>query len=393
MPKSTIFPYRPSPGFTGRLRSCGFTWGQTQGQPPSRNAEAKKLLGGIAPRRNRNIATVIAVALVALAVAWPVFARNWERDPGTPSSVTRIQAWHKDFQSFEQIPNHIALGAISSFLVASLALLVAIRLKSRKRKEWREKKTKYMENNMVTGLSLIIGGATRTGLIRSENQDAFDVMVPRGHNGGLVVCDGVGGHPGGRGASQFASRHLTAFLKRRDLQKASSLQICARALAATQKAFARDRIPGLTTAIVATLKDGWLHYAVLGDGALTVIHGDGMVQQLLVPHHARDAASNIITAYLSANQSFIPRMGAIRLDPGAMVLAMSDGASDHLPVEWIADGRARFVELIRSRGADWLANNLLGKLEAARDETTGEPLHSDNMTLVIAALVPAGDPE
>ena len=76
-----------------------------------------------------------------------------------------------------------------------------------------------------------------------------------------------------------------------------------------------------------------------------------------------------------------------------MVLAMSDGASDLLPVDWIADGQDRFAELIRTRGADWLAENLLCKVEAARDEETGELLHTDNMTLVIAALLDTGAPE
>lgn len=397
MSKTRLFPYRPSNAFLARLRSSGFTMSGHSSGTASRNIEAERLLQGQVAHMpmtgNCHLAAAILIGVIILAVAWPALAGDWELDAGANKPIARHPLWGQILQTIDRLPDAVLWSAIPLSLAAFPLLTVAIRLKSSKRKEQREKETGPMSDTDAEPTRLMIGGASRMGLIRAENQDAFGLAAPFCGSGALVVCDGVGGHRGGREAARFAVGQLTAALKRRDLHKAFSTQICARAIATTRRAFASDGISGLTTAIVVTISGRWLHYAVLGDGALTVIHGDGMIQQLLAPHHARGAPENVITAYLSAERCFTPRLGSVRLEPGAMVLAMSDGASDLLPVDWIADGQDRFAELIRTRGADWLAENLLCKVEAARDEETGELLHTDNMTLVIAALLDTGAPE
>jgi len=47
-------------------------------------------------------------------------------------------------------------------------------------------------------------GATLTGKIRSENQDAFSIWQESPEYAFAVLCDGMGGHSGGREASETA---------------------------------------------------------------------------------------------------------------------------------------------------------------------------------------------
>ena len=129
-----------------------------------------------------------------------------------------------------------------------------------------------------------------------------------------------------------------------------------------------------------------MHFACLGDGGLDIIHSDGIVQHCLAPHHAIDAPSNVITKCLGLGSagSIVPRQGSISLELGSLVLAMSDGASDWLPIQQIATRLPAYANSMEEHGIRYVANQLLLNIENARDEETDALLHTDNMTLAIA---------
>lgn len=243
------------------------------------------------------------------------------------------------------------------------------------------------QNERIAGFRLFVGGATRKGLVRNENQDAFEVRRISKTCALMVVCDGVGGQPGGREAAGFAARFVADRLADALENGQATNGLAAAAIVDCQQAFDENRVGGLTTAIVAILDGDRLHYATLGDGALTVLFADGMIQDCLAPHHAIDQPKNVITACLGRNRPAAPREGTVRLDPGSLVFAMSDGASELMPMDQIAMNRAAYRRAIRKSGADGVADRLLSSLEDARDAETGAFLHADNMTCAIAALL------
>lgn len=228
--------------------------------------------------------------------------------------------------------------------------------------------------------------ATRQGKVREENQDA--VLVQRFDDGSvvLIVCDGAGGLNGGREASQTAVEAIGAELQQRwKITGSLSVEDLTRALAAARAVAKVRQLEGVTTALVVLLQQDQMSYATLGDGAVAVIWPDGMVGQVQVPHHTAGEPSNVINAYIGHDCEVPPRTGNLQLEFGAIVMAMSDGASDLFPFEDFALNRNKY------RSLTGLADHLLQTLEDARDADTGGYLHSDNLTLAMARLQIGGD--
>ena len=226
-----------------------------------------------------------------------------------------------------------------------------------------------------------VDAATRQGQVRSENQDVLSVLHLADDTQVIIVCDGAGGIGGGREASQTASRAI-----------ASSLQVTwndqgeltpadlETAISVARKAAKDNSLAGVTTALLVLLVGNQMHYATLGDGAVSVVWPDGMVGHVQVPHHTLGRPSNEIGAYIGGDCDAPARTGTLRLESGSVVLAMTDGASDLFNFEDFAGERNKLNQLTG------LADNLLAQLEGARDPDTGAWLHSDNMTLAIARL-------
>ncbi len=245
---------------------------------------------------------------------------------------------------------------------------------------------KSHNDNTKNQLSILVGGATRKGKIREENQDAFQIDKTADGYGLLVVCDGVGGHPGGREAAQFSSEFLQRFISSRLRKKAPSPKELQIAIQATQRAFSSQKLEGMSTVIIALIASNTVHYATLGDGDLVVIHPDGMHQSLLAPHHALGQPDNIITAHLSSKHTFTARTGAIQVESGSLILAMSDGVSELLDIDQIALNQQAYIKAFNEQGISSTSDQILKDLEEARDEETDALLHSDNMTLAIALI-------
>ncbi len=237
------------------------------------------------------------------------------------------------------------------------------------------------------GYNWQVKGASRTGKSRQENQDAFAIGKHAGGNNSFVLCDGAGGHEGGREASHRGVEEILPLL-----EACSGKTMFINPFRRLEHAINRARFSalneereGITTAILCELEGNWLYYATLGDGALSVVWPDGMVSDLLTPHHILGQPSNIIGAYIGDDCQIPARMGAVRLEAGCMVLAMSDGASDIFGYEHFAEKRDQYRELFLSGDID-LPDELLVQVENARDPDSGAYLHHDNMTLIVALL-------
>lgn len=229
-----------------------------------------------------------------------------------------------------------------------------------------------------------IEGATRTGQIRSENQDAFSVGVNVQGFQFAVLCDGAGGHVGGGEASQTAVEMIAVYLKTASLSDAAPIEILLAAIEETRDYFTLSELDGITTAILTIIDGEYIHYATLGDGALVAIFPDGMTTQIQTPHHLLGQPSNIIGAYIGQECEVAPRVGSLRVEEGTTVMLMSDGASDLFPYEDFAQNHDAYIEYLEAEKTPSLSNHILDQIEQARDPETGAYLHHDNMTLVIA---------
>lgn len=232
----------------------------------------------------------------------------------------------------------------------------------------------------------VTDAASRKGQVRDENQDAFAVLDFGTALRVLVLCDGAGGVGGGKEAAQSAVGAIIVALEARFAARgclvAADLDL---AIAeARQQAIDAD-LPGVTTALLVLLDGDQMHFATLGDGAVTVVWPDGMVGPVQVPHHTLGRPPNEIGAYIGGNCAAPPRTGSLRLEPGCFVFLMSDGASDLFTFEDFAATRHKWQAL------PGVADGILAHLEAARDPESGAWLHSDNMTLAIAQLHYGGD--
>lgn len=228
-----------------------------------------------------------------------------------------------------------------------------------------------------------IGSESRCGQVRATNQDACYSDQLQDDMGFIVVCDGVGGHPGGAEAAQAAVRYMSTYLSVRLPFASDMLGLLNDAVQDLQDAFEMVKQTGMTTLIVAVWQQDRLFYATLGDGALYVFFPDQMVQRLLTPHHRLDRPATMITAYIGGACRFTPRLGMVVLPDDSLVMVMSDGVSDLLPLRNIQRHLAVYQRYVSRYGATSLCCQLLNAIEFARDRETRAWLHNDNLTLAI----------
>ncbi len=229
-------------------------------------------------------------------------------------------------------------------------------------------------------------GSTRLGKFRSENQDTFTIWQECETSGFLAVFDGAGGIVGGHQAALSASDICLATMKETSGEGLSAGERLKLAIERARKSAKLKELTGLTTAVLVHVKDNILTYATLGDGALAAIWPDGMVSQILVPHHILGQPDNIITGYIGGNCDVPPRTGLVTLEPSTTLMLMSDGASDLFPYQDFAEKREAFANHLINGTQHGLVDNFLTQIEEARDPKTDAYLHDDNMTLVLAHL-------
>lgn len=134
--------------------------------------------------------------------------------------------------------------------------------------------------------TIIVGAATDIGRVRSENQDTYGMFPETGetHPRGrlFVVADGMGGHRGGKNASELAVRTIgeTYF----SMTNGSVGENLVEALETANDAIRHEAIknPALTgmgTTCVALVMDGpRAHVAHIGDSRVYRISGGEIIQ-------------------------------------------------------------------------------------------------------------------
>ena len=129
---------------------------------------------------------------------------------------------------------------------------------------------------------MTIYGATDIGMVRKENQDAYDIRTdfPSGHMAG-VVCDGMGGPAGGRLASGIAVRTYMDCLSRRlesgmgvaELRKISR-EAVSEANYAVWSAAQEKGYPSMGTTLVAAIMcPSGVVISNVGDSRAYFLHG------------------------------------------------------------------------------------------------------------------------
>ena len=227
-------------------------------------------------------------------------------------------------------------------------------------------------------------GITDVGLVRSENQDFYDVRT-LGSYTSAVVCDGMGGLAGGRLASSLAAetfqRELESFLKEgMNLQQLSQTLSCTVALAndAIRAAAAADRENCRmgTTLVCALAREDQVLIANVGDSRAYHINRTGIRQisrdhslvEVLVergeltPEAARrHPQRNLITRALGPDASVQADHFCVEWKRGDFLLLCSDGlintvSDQEILFEVIHHGEPdtclqRLLSLSRQRGA------------------------------------------
>ena len=252
-------------------------------------------------------------------------------------------------------------------------------------KEGGENKAEGAELSQPSPWTHTLSIATRQGLARTENQDAVWGQQFAPDCSALIVCDGAGGVAGGREASQQAVRIMSAHLGNQYEAKGGfELADLTRSIELARETNKSTELTGITTALIAVMQGDELIYATLGDGALSLLWPDGMVTHLQALHHTAGQPENIINAFIGHDCQVPPRVGWQKLEPGCLVMLMSDGASDIFPFEDYALNRPAHWQALEAM-PEIYADRFLQQLEEARDES-GAYLHVDNLSLGLIGL-------
>jgi len=264
------------------------------------------------------------------------------------------------------------------------------RVKSKGRKV---RKANAVEGTCTPKLQWSVNGSSRMGKVRTENQDAYDFWRVSEDEIFMVVCDGAGGLDGGKEAAETAVQNIIMILQAIYPEGGNPTEALEIAIE-DARAFAKEHeLAGITTAIIAHVKGNKLHYATLGDGTLSAVWPDGMVNHIQTPHNIQGHPSNIIAAYIGQGCTVPARTGSIRVETGTTLMLMSDGASDLLPYDEFAVRRSDYAQILKTKTDVPVADKLLEQIELARDPDTNAYLHHDNMTLILAHFHEAVEPE
>jgi len=142
------------------------------------------------------------------------------------------------------------------------------------------------------GPEVSVGSLTDVGLVRTENQDSLGSLEPAdafalARKGRLfVVCDGMGGHAGGRVASRIAAAAVVG--RYRDAEAAPPEALRAALEAANREIYLQaSREPDVagmgSTAVALALRGGEAHVAWVGDSRAYLVRG-GRIQALTTDH-------------------------------------------------------------------------------------------------------------
>ena len=241
---------------------------------------------------------------------------------------------------------------------------------------------------------------------RENQEDAFEIVFQNERDPKsdilMLVADGMGGHAGGQVASNLAlSVFKSHFVEGSDAPRPrerlqESLTAANEAL--HQKITSRPDLKGMGCTLVAALKlDDRLVWVSVGDSSLFLLR-DGRLKKLNADHSlygellqmvvagqiTQEEADNhprrnALRSAVMGDRISLTDVNAIRLKPGDVILACSDGL-DTLP-------QAEIVSVLqngKSRDMRGVASDLLNAVEA-KDKPK-----QDNTTVVVYAHVQDG---
>ncbi len=197
---------------------------------------------------------------------------------------------------------------------------------------------------------------THKGLVRKENEDNMGYAhTPNGHV--FVVCDGMGGHVGGKEASQTAVNAILEFMKAKpyvNIPKAIAEAIKYANKKVYEKAQQNPSLKGMgTTVVMAVVKDDKIYIGHVGDSRI-YLFTDGKLVQLTKDHSfvqklydmgiineeekRKHPRKNEITRALGLNATVTPAVPAepLLLKNNDILLLCSDGLTDMVEDQHIA---------------------------------------------------------
>lgn len=196
---------------------------------------------------------------------------------------------------------------------------------------------------------------TDVGRVRTENQDTcYTNEQPIGNLPNLfVVADGMGGHAGGKQASETALQTIVEYIeqsKETDIRLLFEQAVRRANSAVYQEAIVKSLQGMGTTIVLATLDKDVLSVANVGDSRLYVV-SPGAIKQVTKDHSLveemirmgeleRSQArlhpeKNVITRAVGAAEDCKADFFQVRLDEEESILMCSDGLSNMLDDEQI----------------------------------------------------------
>lgn len=189
---------------------------------------------------------------------------------------------------------------------------------------------------------------TDIGKRRSSNQDfVYASEQPVGNLTNLmIVADGMGGHNAGDLASRYTVESMVAYIERSEEKRPIPLLSMAIHYAndlVMEKAKTDKALEGMgTTVVAATIQDGYLYVANVGDSRLYLI--DQEIEQITRDHslveemirigelQRQDARShpdrNVITRAIGVNSPIKIDFFDMKLEEGDRILLCSDGLTN-----------------------------------------------------------------
>lgn len=195
---------------------------------------------------------------------------------------------------------------------------------------------------------MIAYAQTDTGMVRKINQDSVYASVdPVGALSNLfIVADGMGGHKAGDYASKFVVEHMVRFLA--EIKEDNPVPALRNAVLETNRKLAaeaalKDEWRGMgSTLVAATIKDGTMYVANVGDSRLYLLRDD--LEQITRDHSLveemvalgkleRNSESyrnqkNIITRAMGIGCGVEPDFFEIPLKECDCILLCSDGLTN-----------------------------------------------------------------
>ncbi|MCI8420108.1 MAG: serine/threonine-protein phosphatase [Oscillospiraceae bacterium] len=244
-----------------------------------------------------------------------------------------------------------------------------------------------------------VWGMTDIGLVRRENQDAYEVRAGETGHTICVVCDGMGGPRGGRLASELAVErflswcleHLRAGMTAEEVREVAEAAVAKANSAVYRRAQENPGLLGMGTTLVSAIAweeaggEGTALVSNVGDSRAYLIPGGGGIRRVTRDHSLverlvelgnitaeearRHPDRNLITRALGPEQEALSDSYLVPLCPGDYILLCTDGlietATDQEMEREILSPEPdhacldRLLEIAKGRGA---ADNLTAVL-------------------------------